>query len=78
MRLAAARVMRIDARDIRVTAESRADRPEIILYDSVAGGAGFVRRLDEEASAAKLLESALKILECPKNCGSSCRGCLQD
>jgi len=37
-----------------------------------------VRRLDEEASAAKLLESALKILECPRNCGSSCRGCLQD
>lgn len=78
IRLAAARILAIDARDIRATVEHRAERPEVILYDAVAGGAGFVRRLHEEATGAKLIETAMEILSCPRDCASSCRGCLQD
>lgn len=49
---------------------------EIYLYDTLPGGAGFVR----QAGALKLglLEEALKILEyCPDDCDSSCYRCLR-
>jgi hypothetical protein len=49
---------------------------EIYLYDTLPGGAGFVRQAGELRLG--LLEEALSILEsCPDNCDSSCYRCLR-
>jgi ATP-dependent helicase YprA (DUF1998 family) len=78
LRLGAARVLKADARDIRSTFAFRGDRPEVILYDAVSGGAGFVRKVGEDYPAARLLEQATSILDCPARCSGSCRKCLRD
>lgn len=49
---------------------------EIYLYDTLPGGAGFVREAGELRLG--LLEEALNILEyCPDDCDSSCYRCLR-
>ena len=82
-RLAAASLLETDPRDLRSsTAFSYGSAPLIILSDSTPGGAGYVRRLIEESqfSARRLLEKALKILDCPRGdaCETSCNKCLND
>lgn len=78
LRLGAARVLKSDARDIRSTFAFRGDRPEVILYDAVSGGAGFVRKLGEDYPGSRLLQEATSILDCPARCSGSCRKCLRD
>lgn len=49
---------------------------EIYLYDTLSGGAGFVRQASKLGS--ELLEEALWLLsECEENCDSSCYRCLR-
>lgn len=49
---------------------------EIYLYDTLSGGAGFVRQTAR--LGGKLLERALQLLsECQENCDSSCYRCLR-
>lgn len=49
---------------------------EIYLYDTLPGGAGFVRQAGE--LKLRLLEKARHILgDCPDNCDSSCYRCLR-
>lgn len=80
LRMAAARRLDADARDLAATMQVDAGRPVAILYDTVPGGAGYVRRLAEGGalSMANLVESAIKLLDCPAKCASACRQCLSD
>ncbi len=49
---------------------------EIYLYDTLAGGAGFARRVGELDTA--VFEDAIHLLEdCPAMCDSSCYRCLR-
>ncbi len=49
---------------------------EIYVYDTLPGGAGFVRRVAE--LGLNIFEIALEILEsCPENCDRSCYRCLR-
>jgi hypothetical protein len=49
---------------------------EIYLYDTLPGGAGFVRQAG--ALGLQLFDEALRTLEqCPDNCDSSCYRCLR-
>jgi ATP-dependent helicase YprA (DUF1998 family) len=49
---------------------------EIYIYDTLAGGAGFARRVGELGS--RVLEEAIGLLEsCPANCDRSCYRCLR-
>jgi hypothetical protein len=49
---------------------------EIYLYDTLAGGAGFTRRVSE--LGIETLEDALVLLEdCPAGCDASCYRCLR-
>jgi hypothetical protein len=49
---------------------------EIYLYDTLPGGAGFTRRVDE--LGVEVYEDALKLLEgCPEQCDESCYRCLR-
>lgn len=49
---------------------------EIVLSDSVSGGAGYVGKL-RELGAVKMFESALVVLNCPKSCTGGCSSCLR-
>lgn len=77
LRLAAIDCLGTDSRDISAVSEISDTGVRIIMYDNVAGGAGYVRRLTQEPhlSAQKLIEKALEILDCP-HCVSSCSKCL--
>ena len=49
---------------------------EVYLYDTLAGGAGFTRRVDQLGE--EVLRQTLKRLEeCPANCDESCYRCLR-
>ena len=49
---------------------------EIYVYDTLPGGAGFVRRIGE--LGLNIFEAALEILvSCPENCDRSCYRCLR-
>lgn len=49
---------------------------EIYIYDTLAGGAGFARRVGELGSV--VLEDAIRLLEaCPADCDRSCYRCLR-
>jgi hypothetical protein len=49
---------------------------EIYLYDTLAGGAGFARRIGELGAA--VFEESLRLLEeCPDQCDHSCYRCLR-
>lgn len=49
---------------------------EIYLYDTLAGGAGFTRRV-EELGIDVLKETLKRLEECPANCDQSCYRCLR-
>lgn len=78
LRLAAAKLLEADTRDLRATFQIRDGYPLVILYDQVAGGAGFVARLCEGGarSTAHLIDEAIRVLDC--TCEASCGRCLQD
>ncbi|MEH0843120.1 DEAD/DEAH box helicase [Micromonospora sp. CPCC 205711] len=49
---------------------------EIYLYDTLAGGAGFTRRVNDYGM--EIFEQTLKLLEeCPAGCDESCYRCLR-
>lgn len=49
---------------------------EIYLYDTLAGGAGFARRIADQGLV--VFEDAIRLLEeCPANCDRSCYRCLR-
>lgn len=49
---------------------------EIILSDSVAGGAGYVGKL-MELGASKIFKRSQAVLDCPKACTGGCSSCLR-
>jgi ATP-dependent helicase YprA (DUF1998 family) len=50
--------------------------PEIIIFDSVPGGAGYVGMFFQKFTARDLLKGAARILECSKNCTNGCSQCV--
>lgn len=49
---------------------------EIYLYDTLAGGAGFTRRVHDHGM--EIFEQTLELLEnCPEDCDESCYRCLR-
>jgi len=78
MRLAATELLGINQREIGGTARVRFfGHPEIVLYDTVPGGAGYCHMLVARHSVCALLRATLDALSCPANCSHSCRACLQ-
>ena len=77
VRAGAAGVLEIDQREFCGTARLwRFGYPEVVLYDSVAGGAGYCLML-KERSLRDALNAAIKALDCPAKCSHACRACLQ-
>ena len=78
VRQAAIRLLAIDGREISGTARLWYSNsyPEVVLYDSVAGGAGYCQMVMGRGLRA-LLGRGIDVLECPAKCSHSCRTCLQ-
>lgn len=80
--LGASRVLQIERKDIdgvlfpeQIPDPSRQRwRQSIVLYDSVPGGAGNVKRIQEEIS--QVVASALEVIDC--DCETSCYRCLRE
>ena len=82
VRLAGVRLLQADSRDIAATFQIGRGHPMVILYDTVAGGAGFARRLgsgeEQSISTTRLIAEAIRVLDCPEGCADSCVKCLND
>lgn len=82
IRLAGLRKLQADSRDLAATFQMDQACPVVILYDTVAGGAGFARRLGSTerraVSTTDLVAEAISVLDCPARCASSCVKCLND
>ena len=69
----------IEPRELATTVRTRLfGYPEVILYDTVAGGAGYCRMLVNRYSMRDLLAAARDALNCRAGCTHACRVCLQD
>ena len=69
----------LDIQDGEVTATFRwclSQGPEIIIFDSVPGGAGYVGMYYQKFTAKDLMNRAARILECAKNCTNGCSHCV--
>ena len=81
MRPAVAGLLETDPRDLRSTTQMIDDHPVVILFDAVAGGAGYTRRLTSEPafSMATILRATRAVLDCANSrCVTSCTRCLND
>jgi hypothetical protein len=78
LRFTAAAHLEIQASELRATYRLRARTLEVILYDAVAGGAGYCVRLAEAVSVKELLGEAVRRLDCAADCASACTVCLCD
>jgi len=79
LRRAGSDILGIEPRELAATVRTRPfGYPEVILYDTVAGGAGYCRMLIGRHSVRTLLEKAAGALDCRAACTHSCRTCLQD
>jgi len=76
VRIGAAAELRIEQRDLAATSRVRAfGYPEIVLYDSAAGGAGYCQLLQRHGLRS-VIERTVELLDCPEDCTYSCRCCL--
>lgn len=76
VRLGAALMLELDARSFSGTSRLwRAGHPEVVLYDSVPGGAGYCQLVNAH-TMCELLEHAMLALDCPAGCSHACRACL--
>jgi superfamily II DNA or RNA helicase len=78
LRFAAAKLLNIQATELRATFKIVGRSVDAILYDAIAGGAGYSVRLKQEIPMIGLLRGAMAILNCPRECSSSCSSCLCD
>ena len=74
-RIALAKSLGIDEREIGATCRWVGDRPEIVLYDGVSGGAGYVTSFHKQRTPGFLIARAKEILMC-EHCSSGCSHCL--
>ena len=78
IRYGAAEKLEIVSGELRSTFRRNGKRLDVILYDAVAGGAGYCKRLAEVISLGAVLGAAINKLKCPKDCSNACTACLCD
>lgn len=81
LRLGVAGLLETDPRDLRALGQRLDGYLVVVIYDSLAGGAGYATRLTQEDGfrAFDILMAAREILACQNpDCVSSCTRCLND
>lgn len=77
LRFTAAEHLEINANELRASFRLRGRSVEVVLYDAVAGGAGYCVRL-ADSSIKKLLAAVVRRLNCDADCSTACTSCLCD
>jgi superfamily II DNA/RNA helicase len=77
LRTATCRLLGIEVGEVMATYSTMYGDMIVILYDRTPGGAGFVKTIGNEFAIAKLVDTALEVLDCPKQCATSCVSCLR-
>jgi hypothetical protein len=77
LRTATCRLLGIEVAEVMATYSTMYGDMIVILYDRTPGGAGFVATIGNEFTIAKLLDTALDVLNCRKQCTTSCVSCLR-
>jgi hypothetical protein len=78
LRFGAAGLLNVQSRELRATYRLRNAFADVILYDAIAGGAGYCARLVEKISVSALLKRASHIVDCKQVCATACTSCLCD
>lgn len=79
IRRGCAAVLEIEPRELGATIRSRSfGQPEVIVYDTVAGGAGYCRMIVDRFPISAVLRKAIQALDCQAGCTHACRACLLD
>lgn len=78
IRFAAAGILEIQAGELRATYRKNGRYIDVVLYDAIAGGAGYCVRLSESFSIKSLLGKARNMLDCSRDCSAACMSCLCD
>ena len=77
IRLAACKMLDLPEMEMAATYRHKPTGVEIILYDSVSGGAGYCKKL-HDTPLSKIMEYAKdEILACSGHCSRSCSKCLR-
>ena len=77
IRLAACQLLDLPEMELASSYRWKANGIEIILYDSVSGGAGYCKKVHELQLSQLLLCAKNKIVTCSGNCSRSCSRCLR-
>jgi len=77
VRIALAEALEIGEGELSATFRWRLSAgPELIIFDSVPGGAGYVGMFFRRHNPRDLLRRAQRLLECGKNCSNGCSHCI--
>ena len=77
-RMAIIKLLEIPASEVRCTYRFDRSALEIIAYDGVPGGAGYVQKIFKETTIKELLSHVLNSLHCENDCTHACMSCLCD
>ncbi|MBK1829598.1 DEAD/DEAH box helicase [Verrucomicrobiaceae bacterium R5-34] len=77
IRLAACKMLDLPEMELAATYRHKPSGIEIILYDTVSGGAGYCKKLYETPLSEILAYAKTEILTCPGDCSRSCSKCLR-
>lgn len=81
VRIASCRLLETDGRDLRAGTETKSGGVTVILSDTVAGGAGYCRRLvgDQRFGVSAIIAATREVLDCSnRDCVTSCSRCLNE
>ena len=81
VKIACCRLLETDSRDLRAVTETKSSGVSVILSDTVAGGAGYCRRLvdDQRFRVSAIIAATREVLDCSnKACVTSCSRCLNE
>lgn len=77
IRLAAADLHKLPERELSATFRWKNSGLEVVVFDNISGGAGYVSKINRDTQLSKIFSRAAKMLDCLANCDRSCSKCLR-
>jgi len=77
IRLAAASLHNLPERELSATFRWKNSGLEVVIFDNISGGAGYVSKINRDTKLSKIFSKAAKMLDCSAECDRSCSKCLR-
>lgn len=77
IRLAAAELHNLPERELSATFRWKNSGLEVVIYDDISGGAGYVSKINRDTQLSEVFTKAAKLLDCIAKCERSCSKCLR-